>query len=557
MVTAEEIRAVKVFECLDDVACERLARVAADINLVPGEFAAEEGAERALFAVLDGRIEATRNVDGIDRVLGERLPGDVFGEVPIILGTFFPVGFRAAEPTRVARIEPHDYHAVASVAPAVAQEIGKLASHRMSGSRGLQGLAAAPPPPRATVVGHRWDAQCSNLRRFLDRNQITFTWLTPDAPDAAEQWGGPLPTDSDLPVIRVVGGKTVVRPQHRRVAELLGLDTESKAAEYDTVIVGAGPGGLAAAVYGASEGLRTIVVEREAPGGQAGTSSRIENYLGFPAGVSGDELASRALQQARRLGAEILVTRDVERIDAHARQVHLDGGDVLRGRTIILACGVSWRQLAIEGFDRLVGKGISYGAARSEAPNVHGLDVHIVGAGNSAGQAAMFFSTHARTVTILCRGDGLEKSMSRYLIDQLETRANISVLTRTQIAAAHGDASLEALDVRNVDSGEEARLESGGLFIFIGADAETDWLPPEIALDPKGGFVLTGADAAASGRWELERDPYLLETSVPGIFACGDVRFSPIKRCAAAVGEGSMAIAFVHQYLREAAYVGA
>ena len=427
----------------------------------------------------------------------------------------------------------------------------------MSGSRGLQGLAAAPPPPRATVVGHKWDAQCSNLRRFLDRNQITFTWLTPDAPDAAEQWGGPLPTDGDLPVIRVVGGKTVVRPQHRRVAELLGLDTESKAAEYDTVIVGAGPGGLAAAVYGASEGLRTIVVEREAPGGQAGTSSRIENYLGFPAGVSGDELASRALQQARRLGAEILVTREIERIDAHARQVHLDGGDVLRGRTIILACGVSWRQLAIEGFDRLVGKGISYGAARSEAPNVHGLDVHIVGAGNSAGQAAMFFSTHARTVTILCRGDGLEKSMSRYLIDQLETRANISVLTRTQIVAAHGEASLEALDVRNADSGEETRLESGGLFIFIGADAETDWLPPEIALDPKGGFVLTGADAAASGRWELERDPYLLETSVPGIFACGDVRFSPVKRVAAAVGEGSMAIAFVHQYLREAAYVGA
>ena len=556
MVTAEEIRAIKVFECLDEDACERLARVAADLNLVPGEFAAEEGAERALFAVLHGRIEATRNVDGIPRVLGERLPGDVFGEVPISLGTFFPVGFRAAEQTRVMRIEPQDYHAVAAVAPAVAEEIGKLASHRMSGSRGLQGLAAAPPPPRATVVGHRWDARCSDLRRFLDRNQITFRWLTPDAPGAADEWGGPLPADDDLPVIRVVGGKTVVRPHFRRVAELLGLGTESEAADYDTVIVGAGPAGLAAAVYGASEGLRAIVVERDAPGGQAGTSSRIENYLGFPSGVSGDELASRALQQARRLGAEILVTREITRIDAGTRQVHLDGGDVLRGRTIILACGVSWRQLAIEGCDRLVGKGISYGAARSEAANVHGLDVHVIGAGNSAGQAAMFFSTHARTVTILCRGDGLEKSMSRYLIDQLATRPNINVLTHTQIAAAHGDASLEALDVTNADTGETTRLESGGLFIFIGADAETNWLPPEIALDPKG-FVLTGADAAASGQWEQERDPYLLETTVPGIFACGDVRFSPVKRVAAAVGEGSMAIAFVHQYLREAAYVGA
>jgi thioredoxin reductase (NADPH) len=244
------------------------------------------------------------------------------------------------------------------------------------------------------------------------------------------------------------------------------------------------------------------------------------------------------------------------RIDTSACRVYLDGGDVLGGRTIILACGVSWRQLSIQGFDRLVGKGVSYGAAKSEAPNVHGLDVHIVGAGNSAGQAAMFFSTHARTVTILCRGEGLEKSMSAYLIDQLRTRPNIFVRTRTQVVAARGDASLEAIDVGTADTGETTRLESGGLFIFIGADAETDWLPPEIALDPKG-FVLTGPDAAASGRWELDRDPYLLETSVPGIFACGDVRFSPVKRVAAAVGEGSMAIAFVHQYLREAEPVAA
>src|SRR6059058_3432484 len=218
MVTADEIRAIKVFECLDEAACQRLARVAADVNLVPGEFAAEEGAEPALFAVLDGRIEATRNVDGIDRVLGERLPGDVFGEVPISLGTFFPVGFRAAGRTRVMRIEPKDYHAVAAVAPEVAQEIGKLAGHRMSGSRGLQGLAAAPPPPRATVLGQRWDPQSSELRRFLDRNQITFTPITYDAADAAEEWGGALPPEGDLPVIRFADGRTVVRPQLRRVA---------------------------------------------------------------------------------------------------------------------------------------------------------------------------------------------------------------------------------------------------------------------------------------------------------------------------------------------------
>src|SRR3954469_42986 len=423
VLTPDEIAGVAIFAALGPAERERLARAAADIPLVPGEYAAHEGSERALFAVLEGRIEPVKLVDGIGRVVGERRPGDIFGEVPLVLGTVFPVGFRAAEKSRIMRIEAHDYHAVAAVVPDVGKEIGRLAAHRMGGSHGLQGIAADPPPPRAIVVGHRWDAACAQLRHFLERNQITFRWLTPDAPDAAEHWGGPLPTDADCPTIRVVDGKTVVRPQLRRVAELLGLATEAVAAEYDAVIVGAGPAGLAAAVYGASEGLRTIAIERDAPGGQAGTSSRIENYLGFPSGVSGDELSSRALRQARRLGAEILVTRSILRMDAATRQVHLDGGDVLRGRTIILACGVSWRQLEIEGFERLAGKGILYGAARSEARTTHGLDIHLIGAGNSAGQAAMFFSAHARTVTILYRGDTLEKSMSRYLVDQLPTRA--------------------------------------------------------------------------------------------------------------------------------------
>ena len=550
MVTADEIGSIAIFAGLAEADRERLARAAADITLSPGEYAAHEGGERALFAVLDGKIEAVKLVDGIPRVVGERGVGELFGEVPIALGTFFPVGFRAAEQTRVLRIEPNDYHAVASVQPDIAKEVGRLAADRMSGPRGLQGIAAEPPPPRAIVVGHRLDPYCTDLRHFLDRNQISFKWISPDAPDAVEDWGGPLPIADDCPAIRMVNGKTVVRPELRRVAELLGLATEPAAAEYDAVIVGAGPAGLAAAVYGASEGLKTIVIEREAPGGQAGTSSRIENYLGFPSGVSGEELASRALQQAWRLGAEVLVTRTITRIDAATRQVHLDGGDVLRARTIILACGVAWRQLRIEGFERLAGKGISYGAARSDAAAVHGLDVHIVGAGNSAGQAAMLFSNHARSVTLLCRGETLAKSMSRYLIEQLEARSNVITRYRAEVVAAHGDAALESIEVRNGTSGETERLESGGLFIFIGADAETGWLPREIVLDERG-YVLTGSDVRAAGSWELERDPYLLETSVPGIFASGDVRYGPVKRVAAAVGEGSMAIAFVHQYLRE------
>jgi thioredoxin reductase (NADPH) len=548
VVTADEIAGVSIFAELAPVERERLSRVAADIRLVPGEYAVHQGDGRALFAVLEGRLETVALEDGIPRVVGGRGVGELFGEVPIALATTFPFGFRAAEPSRVMRIEAHEYHAIAASSPEVGVKLGALARERISG---LQGIAAEPPPPRAIVLGHRWDASCAELRRFLDRNQVTFRWITPDAPDAADQWGGPLPAEEDFPVIRVVDGKTVVRPQLRRVAELLALATEAAAAEYDTVIIGGGPAGLAAAVYGASEGLNTIVVEREAPGGQAGASARIENYLGFPSGVSGDELATRALQQARRLGAEIVVTRSITRIDTSRRHVHLDNGDVLQARTIVLACGVSWRHLSIEGFDRLVGKGISYGAARSEASNTHGLDVHIVGAGNSAGQAALFFSNHARSVTILCRGDTLEKSMSRYLIDQMATRASITVMFGAEMAAVHGEASLQAIEVRDAATGETTRLDSGGLFVFIGADADTAWLPPEIAVEHNG-YVLTGPDVPAAARWELDRDPYLLETSVPGIFACGDVRLSPVKRVAAAVGEGSMVIAFVHQYLKVA-----
>jgi thioredoxin reductase (NADPH) len=569
MVTAEEVARIGIFADLGVEERERIARAAADISLAPGEYAAEPKAERALYGLLDGRIDAVRVDDGVPTVVGERAPGDIFGEVPITLGTVFPVGFRAAEPSRVLRLDAHAYHTVAAMAPGLVEKVGALARNRMEGSKGLQGLASSPTPPRAVVVGHRFDGACGEVRRFLERNNVMFVWVPADDPDASETWGGPLPDEIDLPAIHVLECDTIVRPlmrqvtdrvplepsavlrpQLRRAAELLGLGTEPQSAEYDVVVVGGGPGGLAAAVYGASEGLSVLVVEREAPGGQAGTSSRIENYLGFPNGVSGDELALRALDQAKRLGAEILVTQAIAGIDTASRRVHLDTGDVLTGRTIILACGVAWRRLPVEGLDRLVGKGVFYGAARSDAGAMHGLDVHVVGAGNSAGQAALEFSKFAHGVQLVVRGDTLEKSMSKYLIDQLATKSNIEVVCGSEVVAAHGDLSLEEIEIRRSD-GTITRTGSGGVYIFIGADAETAWLPPEIAVDPKG-YVLTGTDVAAAGRWPLERDPYLLETSVPGIFACGDVRYSPVKRVAAAVGEGSMAIAFVHQYLRDA-----
>lgn len=548
MLTIEDVRAVPLFSALAEAELDRLARTSADLHLGAGEFAVHEGGERALYAVLSGKIEVVKLIDGIEKTLGWRVPGTIFGEVPIAFGSTFVGGYRAAESSRVLRVDPKHYYAVAAAAPEISMKIGALARERIGG---LQGIAAEAPRSRVTMIGHRWDAACSGLRHFLARNQITHDWLTPDAPDLPARWPGPRPDDGDCPVLRLDDGTILRRPATRELAQRLGLQTKARHAEYDTMIIGGGPAGLAAAVYGASEGLRTVVVEREAPGGQAGTSSRIENYLGFPSGVSGDELASRALKQAARLGAEILVTRSVARIDPETRLVHLDGGDVLKARTVILATGVSWRRLAIDGFDRLAGKGIYYGAARSEASGTHGLDVHLIGAGNSAGQAALFFANHARTVTLVVRGDSLEKSMSRYLIDQLGGKENVKVRLRAEVVAAQGDTSLTAVDIRDNASGQVRRNDSGGLFVFIGADAETGWLPADIARDSHG-YVLTGDDVIKARRWSHDRDPYLLESSVPGVFACGDVRLSPVKRVAAAVGEGSMAIAFVHKYLQQA-----
>lgn len=550
MLTKDEIERIKVFADLDPRDYDRIADVAGVMALGVGEYVALEGSEPALFGVLEGNIEVVRGSHGARSVLGQRRPGDIFGEMAITMGMRQPSNYRATEPSRVFHIEADAYHALAARVPAIEARVRERANYRLSGPTGLQSVVTATSQARALVMGYPGDKTCSELRHFLDRNQIRFQWLRPDVPEDRAQWPGTLPIDADLPAIRMLDGKTALRPQPRRVAELLDIATQPAAAEYDTVIVGAGPAGLAAAVYGASEGLRTIVVECHAPGGQAGSSSRIENYLGFPAGISGNELSGRALRQAHRLGAEVIVTRQITRVDPTCRELHLDGGDVLRAKTIILACGISWRQLDIEGFDRLAGRGVFYGASRSEAANSRDRDIHIIGAGNSAGQAAMFFSGHARSVTIVCRGDSLAKNMSRYLIDQIDTRANIEVRVHTEVKAAYGDGSLAEIDLYNAATGETSRVSSGGVFIFVGADPETGWLPAEIALDPKK-FVLTGPELRSSGNWQLARDPYLLETSVPGIFACGDVRSGPVKRVAAAVGEGSMAIAFVHQFLKD------
>jgi thioredoxin reductase (NADPH) len=374
------------------------------------------------------------------------------------------------------------------------------------------------------------------LATFLTRNQVAFDRVTPRDEGVGR------------PVLELADGRRLMAPTLRQAASAVGLDVSPTASAYDVVILGAGPAGLTAAVNASAEGLRTIVVESMAPGGQAGTSSRIENYTGFPYGVSGDELASRALQQAKRLGAEIVVTRQATGIEPGAHTISLDGGDTLQAPVVVVATGVDWRTLDVPGVASYLGHGVYYGAARSDSALAKGQDICIIGAGNSAGQAAIFFSRFARSVTMLVRGESIEASMSRYLIEQISAHDSIHVETRSQVVGLHGETDLAEIDVHDARAGRTSRRPATVLFVMIGADAVTGWLPPAIACDEHG-FVVTGSDAVDTAAWTADRRPFALETTVPGVFAVGDVRSGSVKRVAAGVGEGGMGIAFVHQYL--------
>jgi thioredoxin reductase (NADPH) len=548
MFTLDELRAIPAFADLEDKELEYLAKTSADLRLLPGEYVVHEGeTRRALYVLVEGRIELTKFIDGEERVVGtERGPGEVFGELPVVLHTPSLVSFRTLRQSRVMRIEDKDFHVVADASPSFAAAMESAARDRVDG---LQELANLPRQARLAVIGPQFDVATYSMRDFLQRNSIEFDWLTPQ--DAATSDSPPLPEPGHYPIVRLRDGAMLENPSIRDVAKAIDLRVTPGRDTYDLAIVGGGPAGLAAAVYGASEGLTTILLEREAPGGQAGTSSRIENYLGFPYGISGDELATRALQQAKRLGADIVVTRQVTAIDAAARALGLDGDVLVGARSIVVATGVSWRRLDIPALDRLRDCGVYYGAAPGEARYVQGQNIYLVGGGNSAGQAALNFSNYADSVTILVRGESLAKSMSYYLIEQLKAKSNIIVETCSRIVDAHGDECLETITVANSATGKTTRRATSSLFILIGATAETAWLPPTIERNPQG-YILTGPGAKQAAKWPVERDPFLLETTVPGIFAVGDVRASSVKRVAAGVGEGSMVISFVHQYLAQA-----
>jgi len=406
-----------------------------------------------------------------------------------------------------------------------------------------------PPYEGLQVVGTRWGSKDHAVRDFLSRNHVSFRWLNPDSqPEALDLLKSRGLDDSKLPVVVFSDGTSTVQPTQMELAQKIGLRVQAEKDHYDLVVVGAGPAGLAAGVYGASEGLKTLVVEPDAVGGQAGSSSRIENYLGFPDGVSGDELARRGFVQAQRLGAEFLTQRVTGiRIADQYRFVKLGDDSELSCSVVLLATGVSWCKLDVPGGDELVGAGVYYGAAQSEALSCKDEEVFVVGGANSAGQAAMNFAKYARKVTMLVRGKGLAQSMSQYLIDQIAGTPNITVETETEITRFCGTDHLQGIELRT-PRGTENRAASS-VFIFIGAAPKTDWLPKELARDDRG-FILAGPDLKRVGIERMgDRNPYLLETSVPGIFVAGDVRHGSVKRAASAVGEGSIAIQFVHQYL--------
>ncbi|MBR8833763.1 MAG: FAD-dependent oxidoreductase [Stigonema ocellatum SAG 48.90 = DSM 106950] len=412
-----------------------------------------------------------------------------------------------------------------------------------------------PPFEGIRVIGSRWSPKSHQIKDFLARNHVPYQLLDIETEEEARQWVTYTQCQvSDLPLVIFPDGLYLTQPTHIQIAEKIGFKTRAEMPFYDLAIVGGGPAGLAAAVYGASEGLSTVLIEREASGGQAGTSSRIENYLGFPNGLSGGDLARRAVTQAKRFGVEILTPQEVTGIvlqDPY-RILKLTDGTELSCHTLLIATGVSYHKLKLDNIDKLTGAGVYYGAAISEALSCMNEEVYIVGGANSAGQAAVYISKYARHVTMLVRGDSLAKSMSKYLIDQILATENITVQLHSSVVEVHGETHLESITIANAKTGVQQTVPTKLLFILIGARPHTNWLANVVERDEQG-FILTGSSLMRDGRypkgWKLDRQPFLLESSVPGIFVAGDVRYGSVKRVASAVGEGAIAIQFIHQYL--------
>ncbi len=499
------------------------------------------------YVVKSGTVEIVDDSEDPPKTLTTLGPGEFTGEVSQLCGSPAPVSAICRGESEVYEVSPDALRELLDRHP----ELSDLILHAFMARREL--LRESGKFTGLRVIGSRYSQDTFRIRDFLARNQVPFTWLDlesdPQVKQLLQRFGV---SEADTPVV-AWGNKLLLRnPSNRQLAEWLGLRRPVEQSVYDQVIVGAGPAGLAAAVYGASEGLNAVVLERAAPGGQAGRSMRIENYLGFPTGITGAELAERAVVQANKFGAKLDVATRVTALTFDNRYplVHLEGGETVTTKCLLIATGADYRLLNVENCERFEGRGVYYAATPTEAQMCRGSDVVVVGGGNSAGQAAVFLAGQVQRVYLVVRGDSLNKDMSSYLARRIEGTPNIEVLLHTEVRRIHGDNSLSEVELTSKTTGADRKLRVAALFSFIGAAPRTDWLPAEIEKDAKG-FVRTGPALAQSGDWSARRPPYLLETSRPGVFAAGDVRSGSTKRVASAVGEGAMAVQLVHEYLKQ------
>jgi thioredoxin reductase (NADPH) len=538
------------FPTLDDTQIAELGRCAGAVPKTyrEGETLIGVG-ERdfALFIVLSGEVEIVDHTGDQPKTVTIHHAGQFTGDVSHLTGAPSVVSAVARGDCEVLEVSRAALGQMLNQCPVLSDLLLQAFIARR------QLLHQSPDFTGLRVIGSRYSQDTFRVRDFLARNRALFTWVDvetdPRVEQLLKQFGI---TEADTPVV-ACGFKVVLRnPSNRQLADAIGIRQPLEHAVYDLAVVGAGPAGLAAAVYGASEGLRTVVLEHTAPGGQAGSSMRIENYLGFPTGIPGSELTDRAALQARKFGAHVSVPSRTTRLvfENDYPVLHLDDGDTLTARCLLIATGAEYRRLEAPGVEAFEGSGVYYAATPAEAQICRGEEVLVVGGGNSAGQAAVFLALQVRKVLLLIRGDDLYKNMSSYLVHRIEQTGNIELLRSTTIRRVSGNGHLEAVEIVNNRSGEERSVKTPGVFSFIGALPRTDWLPPEIERDARG-FVRTGPDLAASPHWTLRRQPFLLETSHAGVFAAGDVRSGSAKRVAAAVGEGAMAVQLVHEYLKE------
>ena len=533
---------------LSDLDIAALAEVGTRVHLVDGESLFQAGLRRGgFFVVLSGSVEVSDHSGPAPRRVALHGAGQFTGDIDILTRRAPVVSAFARGETELLRVSSGEIRRIINARPAIGDTLLRafIARREQLLASGLGGIR---------MLGSAGSRDAFRLRELLTRNQVPFTWIDVDDEPGIAELARHLGLDGeDLPAVIIGNDRPHLRkPSPRELAEAVGLRRPARAQTYDLIIVGAGPAGLAASVYGASEGLRTLVLDSVAPGGQAGASTKIENYLGFPMGVTGAELTGGATLQAQKFGAEVCSATSVVGLDLDAADpiVRLDDGAGIVGRAVLIATGADYRKLDVPDRERFDGLGVYYASTPMELTGCRGSDVIVVGGGNSAGQGVMFLSQHTRHLWLILRGDDLRKHMSSYLADRVEQAGNVTVLRQTKIRQMIGEARLEAVEVEHVPTGATRRIDTPAVFSFIGAAPRTSWLPPAVQTDPKG-FVLTGRALAALTDRPRGREPFTLETSRPGVFAAGDVRHGSVKRVASAVGEGTMAIMFVHQYLAE------